>query len=334
MPTSIDLSVHGEPIDVDTFGGNPGSRSALSSGPMSPTRFGSLVAPTAGSRAMFCVRPAVVSRTGLGEPIDSEPAASVLPGPDIAGRGVRVAARGSAGLRTLTAKLHHDVQYPSVLGSRVAGGGGPLRPRWGVSPALAVRVGALSVAVEEHDHFGGAVDCGERVGGHRVELGSLAGLDGDAPPTEQKEHPPFEHEEPVVADVHPLRGLDGGGIEPHLDRRGGRRRAAEHPRGAFRRPGGHWPDDYVAVVGARQQRIEVDLQGAGEGQQYIEAKGAPPRLHPADGRGAEVGACSQLVERQAEGRPQAAQALADQPVHLVGRGLRQGLLANSARYHA
>lgn len=201
-------------------------------------------------------------------------------------------------------------------------------------PALAVRVGALTIAVKEHDHLGGAVDCGERVGSHRVELGGLAGLDGDAPPTEHEQHPPLEHEEPVVADVDPLRGLGGGGIEPHLDRRGGRRRTAEHPSGAFRRPGGHWPDDYVAVVGARQQRVEIDLQGAGEGQQYIEAKGAPPRLHPADGRGAEVGAYRQLVERQAEGRPQTAQALTDQAVDLVGRGLRQGLLANSARYHA
>lgn len=40
-------------------------------------------------------------------------------------------------------------------------------------------VGALAVAVEDHDELGQAVDGRERVRCHGGELGCLAGLDGD-----------------------------------------------------------------------------------------------------------------------------------------------------------
>ena len=42
-----------------------------------------------------------------------------------------------------------------------------------------VDVGALSVAVEDHDELGRAVDGREGVWRHGGELGGLAGLDGD-----------------------------------------------------------------------------------------------------------------------------------------------------------
>jgi hypothetical protein len=40
-------------------------------------------------------------------------------------------------------------------------------------------VGALAVAVEDHEEFGRAVDGCEGVWRHGGELGGLAGLDGD-----------------------------------------------------------------------------------------------------------------------------------------------------------
>jgi hypothetical protein len=55
--------------------------------------------------------------------------------------------------------------------------------------ALVVDVGALAVAVEDHDELGGAVDGGEGVWRHGGELGGLAGLDDDLSVAEQSGAP-------------------------------------------------------------------------------------------------------------------------------------------------
>lgn len=48
-----------------------------------------------------------------------------------------------------------------------------------MATGLVVDVGALAVAVEDHDEFGRVVDGGQCVRCHRGELGGLAGLDRD-----------------------------------------------------------------------------------------------------------------------------------------------------------
>ena len=71
---------------------------------------------------------------------------------------------------------------------------------------FAVDVGALAVAVEDHDELGRAVDGGEGVRRHGGELGGLAGLDDDLAFAERQPHPPLDDEEPVVPGVDPLLG--------------------------------------------------------------------------------------------------------------------------------
>ena len=60
-------------------------------------------------------------------------------------------------------------------------------------------VGALAVAVEDHDEFGRAVDGREGVRRHGGELGCLSGLDDDLAFAEQQAHPSRDDEEPSEA---------------------------------------------------------------------------------------------------------------------------------------
>ena len=59
-------------------------------------------------------------------------------------------------------------------------------------------MGALTVLVEDHDHFGRGVQRVDRVRGHGRELGRLPLLDDDHPIAEYQTNAAFEHEEPVV----------------------------------------------------------------------------------------------------------------------------------------
>src|ERR671910_2053262 len=81
-----------------------------------------------------------------------------------------------------------------------------------------VHVGALALAVEDHDELGGRLQGAEGVRGHRRELGGLASVDVDLPVPEPQAHLALEHDEPVVTRVDPLLGPAGGRLEAHLYR--------------------------------------------------------------------------------------------------------------------
>ena len=79
--------------------------------------------------------------------------------------------------------------------------------------AFVVDVGALAVAVEDHDEFGGFVDGCEGVRRHGGELGGLSRFDGDLAVTERQAHSSLDDEEPIVTRVYPLlRRLETQGL--------------------------------------------------------------------------------------------------------------------------
>ena len=94
-------------------------------------------------------------------------------------------------------------------------------------------------------------------------------------------------------------------------------------------------DDHV-VVGARRRAGGRGRPGApGKRYQDVEADRSLAGLDPADGGGAQVGARGELVERQAERRPQAAKPRADDLLDVIGLGHgAPRVLANPAREHA
>lgn len=55
---------------------------------------------------------------------------------------------------------------------------------------VAMHVGALAIAVEDHEKFSGVVHGLPGVGGHRAELGCLASFDDDLACTEQQPDSP------------------------------------------------------------------------------------------------------------------------------------------------
>jgi thioredoxin reductase/SAM-dependent methyltransferase len=175
---------------------------------------------------------------------------------------------------------------------------------------LAVHVGALAIAVEDRDEFGRAVDGSRGVGGHRRELGCLAGLDDHLAIAERQQHPPFDHEEPVVSGVDSRGGGFVGGLEPHLDRDGAAGGSAQHPRGPIARAARRRPDDDVVVVVRCEQGLEIDVERPGERQEHVEADRAFAGLDAADRRGAQVGRRRHVVEREPEAGPQASQSAA------------------------
>jgi hypothetical protein len=73
-------------------------------------------------------------------------------------------------------------------------------------------VGALAVAVEDHDELGRAVDGCEGVRSHGGELGGLAGPDGDLAFAERQAHPSLDDEEPVVTGVDPAAPPPWGSV--------------------------------------------------------------------------------------------------------------------------
>lgn len=158
-------------------------------------------------------------------------------------------------------------------------------------------MGALAVAVEDHDELGRAVDGCEGMRCHRAELGGLAGLDEDLAFTERQVHSPLEDEEPVVTGVDPLLRLPACRFQSHLDRDRGAGRAAQPPGRALAGRARHRPDDHVVVAAHVEQRIEVDLEGRCERQEDVEADRPLAGLDPADRGGTEVRARGELVER-------------------------------------
>ena len=79
-------------------------------------------------------------------------------------------------------------------------------------------MGALALAIEDHDQLRRVVDRADRVRGHRRELGGLALGNLDAPIAELQQHPSFEHEEPVETWMHARCGNLGHGLQAHLHR--------------------------------------------------------------------------------------------------------------------
>ena len=181
-----------------------------------------------------------------------------------------------------------------------------------------MHVGAVTFAVEDHDQFGGAVHGDAGVGGHRGELGGLAGLDEQLPVAEQQHDPAHGDEQPVVAGVNLLLRPPIGGLEAHLDGCGVAGRPAQHPRRAPFGIGRDRADDHVVVLAHVEQRVEVDLQGAGQRYEHIEADGPVPGFDAADGGGAEVRPGGEVVEREPQRVAQAAQPRAHDTFHLVG----------------
>jgi hypothetical protein len=169
-------------------------------------------------------------------------------------------------------------------------------------------VGALTVAIEDHDELGRAVDGCEGVRRHGAELGGLAGLDEDLAFAQRQAHPPLEDEEPVVTGVDPLLGLRVCRFESDLDRDRAAGRSAQHPGGALVRGARRRANDHIVVAAHVQERIEVDLEGRCQGQQDVEADRPLAGLDSTDRGGTEVRAGGELVERQAQRVPKAAQS--------------------------
>lgn len=196
-------------------------------------------------------------------------------------------------------------------------------------------VGALAVAVEDHDELGRAVDGCEGVRRHGAELGGLAGFYEDLAFAERQAHSPLEDEEPVVTGVDPLLRLPECRFESHLDRDRAAGRSAQNPgrplaRGARRRA-----DDHIVVAAHVEKRIEVDLEGRCKRQQDVEADRPLAGLDPTDRGGTEVRAGGELVERQAQRVPEAAQPGANHLFDLVEVGHRSSVvLANLASVRA
>lgn len=169
-------------------------------------------------------------------------------------------------------------------------------------------VGALTLAVEDHDDLGRPVDRSHCVGSHSRELGGFPGLDHDLTLAEIEAYPSLDDEEPVVTGVHTLLGWSPGRLETHLDRTGSAGRSAQEPGRVPARPARRGADHDVVVPSHVEERVEIDLERPGQGDENVEADRPFSRLHPADGGGAEVGAGGELVERQAQGGAQASQA--------------------------
>lgn len=201
---------------------------------------------------------------------------------------------------------------------------------------FAMDVGALAVAVEDHDELGRAVDGCEGVRRHGAELGGLAGLDEDLAFAERQAHSPLEDEEPVVTGVDPLLRLPACRLESHLDRDRAGGRSAQHPGRALARGAGRRADDHIVVAAHVEKRIEVDLEGRCKRQQDVEADRPLAGLDPTDRGGTEVRAGGELVERQAQRVPKAAQPGANHLFDLVELGHRSSdvLLANLASVRA
>jgi len=188
-------------------------------------------------------------------------------------------------------------------------------------------VGAVAVTVEDHDDLGRIVDGADGVGRHGGELGGFARIHHDLPVAEGQLDAAGEDEEPVVAGVHPRLGRRGPGLEAHLDGDGRAGRAAERPGRGAAPAGGDGPDDDVFVVPVDvEQHVEVDLHGAGEGEQDIEADGPLARLDAADDRRAEVAAFGQLAEGPTERSAQRAEPFSGRPFDVVGFGHRPGIV--------
>ena len=186
-----------------------------------------------------------------------------------------------------------------------------------LATGLVVDVGALAVAVEDHDELCRAVDSSEGVRRHGGELAGLAALDSDLAFAERQAHPSFDHEEPVVTGVDPLLRRRAGRFEPHLDGDRVAGRPAQHPGCPFARAVWHRADDHIVVAAHVEERVEVDLEGSCQRQQDVETDRPLASLDPANGRRTEVGAGGKLVERQTERVPKTPQTGPNHVFYLV-----------------
>ena len=165
-----------------------------------------------------------------------------------------------------------------------------------MATGLVVDVGAVAVAVEDHDEFGGPVDGCDGMGCHGGEFGGFAGVDGDLAFAERQAHLSLDDEEPVVAGMDAMLRGRAGRFQSHLDGDRAAGWAAQHPgrvvTGAVRRRA----DDHIVVAARVEEHVEVDLQGRCQRHEDVEADRPLAGLDAADGRGTEVGAGGELVE--------------------------------------
>jgi thioredoxin reductase/SAM-dependent methyltransferase len=181
-------------------------------------------------------------------------------------------------------------------------------------------VGALPFAVEDQEQLGRSVHGGEGVWDHGCELRRLARVDVDLSFAEPESHTSFEHEEPVMARVYPLVGSRTGRLQAHLHRDRTAVRTTQRPRRPRTVVVRDGSDDDIVVGGCFEERVEADLQRVGQRDEHVEAECPSARLDATDGRGAEVGARGQLIERVPKGGPQAAEARARQRLDLGSHG--------------
>jgi len=233
---------------------------------------------------------------------------------------------------------------PSLTPVPMASSGAPLvlghvadasRRRARLVTTVAVDVGALTLAVEDHDHLCGPVDGHKSVGRHGGELGGLADLDIDLAVAEQQPNSTLEHEEPVMARMDAFVGDAPRRHEAHLHRDRGAGRSAEHPRRAITRLVRRWPDDDVVVAGDVEEDVDADLERGRQWEQDVEAERALAGFDATDRGGAEVRARPEVVERQAEGGAEGTKPGPHDLFDVSGFDHRGSfLLANTASGHA
>ena len=185
-----------------------------------------------------------------------------------------------------------------------------------MSAVIGVNVGALAVAIEDHDEFRGSTLRREGMGRHRGELGRLAGLDDQLAFTEQQLHAAVGDEEPIVAGMHLELGRDTRRLQSHLDRGRGAGRPAQHPRRDMARVVRTRTNDDVVIGVDIQQSVQVDLERSSQRDENVEADRALAGLDATDRRCTEVRSVGDIVERQPERVAQAAQSRANDTLHV------------------
>src|SRR3954447_8562084 len=92
-----------------------------------------------------------------------------------------------------------------------------------------------------------------------------------------------------------------------------------------------WPDHDVVVVLGFDEVVDRVVECASDRGELVEADPAVAGLDPAQWRGAEVAAPSQVVQRPAARNPQTADALSDQPIDVAALRHTQEHMSSAQR---
>lgn len=166
------------------------------------------------------------------------------------------------------------------------------------------------MAIEDREDLDRAPVADDPVGGHGVELGSLAALDQVLAFTEDETGGALEDVEPVSSRVHAGVGLPFGCRDAHLcdDSSGRVLLAGEWPMNSpiaiFGAGGAN--DDFVFVVAA-DDLVDRGLQGPGKIGELVDGQAPVPGLEAADSGCTDVGSAGQLVQTPASAQAKAAE---------------------------